>query len=59
MYRRCKCFNLYDVVLWCIFCGCKSKIVMFVGLYVKLKGYDFVSLNENEFSKILVIFFFF
>lgn len=40
MYRRCKCFNLYDVVLWCIFCGCKSKIVMFVGLYVKLKGYD-------------------
>lgn len=40
MYRRCKCFNLYDVVLWSIFCGCKSKIFMFVGLYVKLKGYD-------------------
>lgn len=34
-------------------------IVMFVGLHVKLKGYDCASLNENEFSKILVISLFF
>lgn len=32
---------------------------MFVGLHVKLKGYDCASLNENEFSKILVISLFF
>lgn len=40
----------FEVVIWKQLLYIWSKISMFVGLHVKLKGYACASLNETEFS---------